>query len=309
LFGLSYFFNTGAFIGHYVGDWPDALGQLDFGFDFYMTAPTFVQYFYGLGNRYVNYGEKNKYHIVKGSQIRLSPSISKRFGFGSRIDLTPSYQYINMEDSDDEPRFVFTPASGLTADDFGKRHYAGLSAGYTFERLDNAGFPSRGGEFHARAGMRTSLSETDITHGLLSAGGALYIPFNANETVVLATHIEADKIIGDYEFFHALTLGGPDRLRGYKRDRFAGDTRFLHATDLRFRLFRSRGIVPFTLGVYGSFDYGRVWYESVLPDDESWHTAFGGGIYIVPLGLTAFRLGYMIGEDDKQINLGGALRF
>lgn len=50
-------------------------------------------------------------------------------------------------------------------------------------------------------GGRTSLVETDITHGVLSAEGALYIPFNVSGTVVLATHIQADQIIGDYEFF------------------------------------------------------------------------------------------------------------
>jgi hemolysin activation/secretion protein len=145
---------------------------------------------------------------------------------------------------------------------------------------------------------------------LLSGGGALYIPFDVTGSIVLATHVQADKILGEYEFFHALTLGGPDKLRGFKRDRFAGDARFYHSTDLRIKLFQNRGVVPFSLGVYGAVDYGRVWYEGDEGDaDKKWHTAFGGGIYIVPLGLTAFRLGYMVGENDKQLNLGGALRF
>jgi hemolysin activation/secretion protein len=130
------------------------------------------------------------------------------------------------------------------------------------------------------------------------------------QTVVLATHIGGDKLFGDYEFFHALTLGGPDRLRGYRRDRFAGEARFYHATDLRLMLFKSRGLVPFHLGVYGAFDYGRVWYQDESSSgDDLWHVAVGGGIYLVPLGLTAFRLGYMVGENDTQINIGGALRF
>ncbi len=306
---LSYFFNTGGFIGHYNGLWPHALGELDFGMDVYFTGPTFTQYYYGLGNTYVDFGEKNKYHIVKGSQIRLAPSIEKHFGFGSRVFLTPSYQYLNLEDSDEDPRFVYTPVSGLTADDFGIRHYAGLTLGYSFERLDTPGFPTRGGEIGVSVGGRTSLAETAISNGLLSSEAVLYIPFNITGAIVLATHLQADKIIGDYEFFHALTLGGPDKLRGFRRDRFGGDARFLHATDLRIKLFQSRGLIPFSLGVYGSFDYGRVWYSDVLPVDDSWHTAYGGGIYVVPLGLAAFRLGYMIGEEDRQINLGGALRF
>ncbi|HUR31248.1 MAG TPA: BamA/TamA family outer membrane protein [Saprospiraceae bacterium] len=305
---FSYFFNTGAFIGHYAAEWPHAFGEVDFTMDAFVTGPTFTQYFYGLGNEYVDYGQKNKYHIVKGSQIRLSPSIGKRFGFGSRIYISPTYHFLDLENSPD--RFVNTPASGLTADDFGKKHYAGINLGYSFERLDNPAFPTRGGELSISVGGRKSLNGKDITHGLLSGGGALYIPFDVTGNIVLATHVQADKILGDYEFFHALTLGGPDKLRGFKRDRFAGDTRFYHATDLRIKLFQNRGVVPFSLGVYGAVDYGRVWYEGDDADaDKKWHTAFGGGIYIVPLGLTAFRLGYMVGEDDKQLNLGGALRF
>lgn len=306
---LSYFFNTGAFIGSYKGIWPHAVGDLDFGFDGYLTGPTYTQYFYGLGNNYVNYGEKNKYHIVKGSQVKIAPSLARQFGFGSRIYLRPDYQFIDLEYNTEENRFVNSPASNLTETDFGKRHYVGVAAGYAFERLDNPGFPSRGGEVGLSVGGRTSLVETDISNALLSAEGSLYIPFNLTGSVVLATHVQADKILGDYEFFHALTLGGPDKLRGFRKDRFAGDARFLHATDLRFRIFQRRGAIPFSLGIYGSVDYGRVWYEGDDASADKWHTAFGGGLYVVPLGIAAFRLGYMVGEDDRQINLGGALRF
>ena len=138
---------------------------------------------------------------------------------------------------------------------------------------------------------------------------SLYLPFNATGSIVLATHLGADKILGEFEFFHALTLGGPFHLRGYRTDRFGGESRYYHATDLRIKLLNKRGVVPFELGVYGAFDYGRVWYDEDGEDDDAWHTAIGGGLFIVPLGFTSFRLGYMVGEEDKQLTIGGALRF
>ncbi len=311
---VSYFFNTRAFIGRYSGEWLHAFGDLDLGLNAFVTGPTFTQYYYGLGNTYVDYGEKQKYHIVKGSQIQFSPSLGFRFGFGSRVFLSPSYQYLDLEDSHDEPRFVYEPfLSHLMPDDFGKRHYVGLSLGYQFERLDNISFPSRGADLELSVGGRASLTEPSIKHGLLSAGGTLYIPFDVSGTLVLATHIQADKILGDYEedyeFFHALTFGGPDKLRGFRRDRFAGDARVYQTTDLRLKLFQARGMIPFSLGLYGSFDYGRVWFEDEDASIDKLHTAFGGGLFIVPFGLTAFRLGYMVGEDDKQFNICGTLRF
>lgn len=306
---LSYFFNTSAFIGKYQGVWPETFGDLDFGLDLFFTGPTFTQYYYGLGNTYVDFGESPNYHIVKGSRINLKPVIGKSIGFGSRIYAGPEYQYFNLQDQHDEPRFVYTEASNLSPDDFGEKHYIGITAGYNYERFDNSSFPSRGGSVGISISGKGAVKGDTRNHSLFSAAGSLYIPFSAQATVVLATHVQADKIVGEYAFFHALTLGGPDKLRGYKTDRFAGDGRIVHASDLRIRLFRSRGIIPMTFGVYGSFDYGRIWLEGNENTDDTWHSAWGGGVYIVPLGLTGFRLGYMAGGNDMQWNIGGSLKF
>ena len=307
---VSYFFNNDAFIGKYSGDWFHAIGDIDLGLDAFVTAPTFTQYFYGLGNEYIDYGGDKKYHIVKGSQIRLAPSLNYRFGFGSRLFISPSYQYLDLKNSDDTPRFVYDSAlSKLTPEDFGYRHYMGLSAGYKFERLDNNNFPTRGGSFELTLGGRNSLSNTSIHHGFLSAKGSLYIPFDVTGTFVYATHVQADKIFGDYEFFDALTFGGTDKFRGLRRDRLAGNAFYYQASDLRWTLLQVRGMVAFSFGIYGSFDYGRVWYEGDDASADKWHTAFGGGIFIVPLGVTAFRIGYITSENDHQINLGGTLKF
>jgi hemolysin activation/secretion protein len=275
----------------------------------FFSGPKYTQYFYGLGNTYVDYDQKKNYHIVSGSQIEMSPSVSKRFGIGNSISLTPTYQFINIEDDSEEPRFIYTPASGLGLQDFGNRHYLGATVSYQFSRLDNAGYPSRGLELGSWIGGRSSLTGESFSHGVLGAEASLYLPFDVAGTVVLATHVGADKVLGDYEFFHALTLGGPQHVRGFRTDRFAGDARFYQATDLRLKLLNKRGVVPFQLGLYVAFDYGRVWYEDDLADTDDWHTAVGGGLFIVPLGVTAFRVGYMVGEDDKQLTIGGALRF
>ncbi|MGB4848488.1 MAG: BamA/TamA family outer membrane protein [Saprospiraceae bacterium] len=305
----SYFFKNEAFFVKYSGEFIHVLGDIDLEVEASVTGPTFTQYYYGLGNEYIDYGYNQKYHIVKGSQIRITPSLNYRFGFGSRLYLKPSYQFLDLENSHDEPRFVFSPQSHLDPKDFGDRQYVGLSLGYQYKRLDNNSFPSRGGDFEASVGTQRSVTGVGIHHELISAGGTLYIPFDISNMFVLATHIQADKILGDYEFFHALTLGGADKLRGFRTDRFAGDARVYQNTDLRLKLFRPGGMLPFSLGVFGSFDYGRVWYKEDTEAVDKWHIGFGGGIFIVPLGLTAFRISYMSGEEDTQVIIGGSLKF
>ncbi len=306
---LSYFFKNEAFIVRYSGEFIHVIGDIDIGLESYITGPTFTQYYYGLGNQYIDDGHNQKYHIVKGSQVRIVPSLNYRFGFGSRLYLKPSYQFLDLENSDEEPRFVFSPDSHLEPKDFGNRQYAGLSLGYQYKRLDNNSFPSRGGDFEISVGTQRSITGMSIHHELLSAGGTLYIPFDISNVFVIATHIQADKILGDYEFFHALTLGGTDKLRGFRSDRFSGDARVYQNTDFRLKLFRAGGMFPFSLGVFGSFDYGRVWYKDDVVANDKWHVAYGGGIFIVPLGLTAFKISYMSGEEDSQVTIGGSLKF
>lgn len=308
-FALSYFFSTEAFIGKYTGEWRHVVGDLDLGLLAYLSGPTYTQFFYGLGNRYTDYGFKKNYHIVSGSQFLLAPSLVKRFGAGNRISVTPSYHHIDIEEAGSEPRFVYTPASGINPEDFGRQSFLGLAMAYRFERIDNPGYPTRGIDFRLETGIRASVGKRDIQHVLASFETSLYLPFNVLGSVVLATHIGADKIFGEYTFFQALTLGGPDKLRGFRMDRFAGEARFYHATDLRILLINKPGSVPFRMGLYGAIDYGRVWYERDKPGENRWHSAVGGGLFVVPLGLTSFRIGYMQGEQDKQINIGGSLRF
>ncbi|MCB0577011.1 MAG: hypothetical protein KDC61_20805, partial [Saprospiraceae bacterium] len=46
-------------------------------------------------------------------------------------------------------------------------------------------------------------------------------------------------------------------------------------------------ILPFTMGVFCGFDYGRVWLDD--DENETWHYDYGGGLWLAPLdGLTLY---------------------
>ncbi|HJW30788.1 MAG TPA: hypothetical protein VJ508_16250 [Saprospiraceae bacterium] len=307
--GLSYYFGHNGFIGRYKGDWHHLFGEMDFTLASYVTGPTFTQYFYGLGNTYRDFGQKKNYHIVSGSQINIMPALSRRFGIGNRIEVSPTFQYIDIDDSDNKPRFIYTPESGVSPEDLGRHEYVGLTATYSFTRIDNSGYPVRGLTLQTYLGGRTSIGASSNQNALLGISGSLYIPFDVTGTFVLATRIGLDKLFGNYPFYQALTLGGEGGLRGYRSDRFAGNARYFQSTDFRIKIFHKQGAVPIQIGIYASFDYGRVWYEGDQGGAANkLHTAVGGGVFIVPLGLTSFRLGYMAGEKDYQLILGGALK-
>ena len=74
-------------------------------------------------------------------------------------------------------------------------------------------------------------------------------------------------------------------------------------SDLRLSLGKLKtGILPTALGVYGGFDYGRVW----RPDETSnvWHTSYGGGFFLDVSGLTSIRAAIFNSEEGMRISFG-----
>ena len=315
---VSYFWANQALIGKYSGHWPDALGEdWDMRLDIEGLGPTFTQYYYGIGNEYVDFAklfpgdseaDTKDFHIVRGTQIDLNPGLIKDLKKGRLLIFNPSLEYIDLDNTpnDNESRFIYLDDSRVSAD-FESKLYIGLGTHFVSSRLNNTVLPTRGYDFSIGADFKQSLSDSDYSNLTVSSNVATYIPFSPAHTVVLAMNIGGDYTFGDYEFFHANYLANKSRLRGFKTNRFAGDGLVYHASDLRIKIFNGNEGLRIGLGIFGSFDYGRAFLEDENADH--WHTSYGGGIYLAPLNIMSFKIGYYVGEDDTQISIGGALTF
>ena len=96
------------------------------------------------------------------------------------------------------------------------------------------------------------------------------------------------------------SIGGDEGLRGYRTERFYGKSSFWNSTDLRLRFGSSYNeALPFTIGIFGGFDYGRVWEKDVK--SRTWHYDYGGGIWFAPVDLFTFLRGAFIPvEKDEE---------
>lgn len=317
---VGYFWANNAVVANYSGHWTSVFGpdwnfRLDAGF----TGPTFAQFFYGLGNKYNNYGEifpdeaeagSPSFHIVRGVHLNINPHVVKNLGNNRSFSINPTVEYLNFDDDLTDPskqRFIFTEEAGRSLNDFESKLYTGIGLHYTSNRVNSPTLPTRGYIFNAGAEYRQSLSDSEFSNITFRSDVAAYIPFSPLHQVVFATNIGAAYTIGDYEFFHANYLSNASRLRGFKTNRFAGDGIVYHASDLRIKILQGHGGLKTGLGVFGSFDYGRAFLDN--EDVNNWHTSYGGGIYLTPLNLLGFKIGYYVGEDDTQITVGGALTF
>ena len=318
MLSFSFFPQNTAFVGSYLGYFPKALGKWDFELGLSGLGPAFTQQYYGLGNNYIDYEEvfpdiddsgSSTFHIVKGTQIDINPVFIKPIGKSSNLRINPSFEFLNIRMSDDDDRFYLLPEANLPPEAFIAKYYGGLRLEWQTARIDNPAVPNRGFSFNAYTDYKLNLEDSKYSNLTFGSQLTTYIPFNQSNSIVLAMNMGAAHTVGDTEFFHFNYLGGASRLRGFRTNRFAGETMVYHANDLRIKLFKGKGAFPFSLGVFGSFDYGRVWYDEEVDEVDGLHTSFGGGLFFTPLGILGFRIGYFQGDEDTTINIGGALAF
>ncbi|MBT8280595.1 MAG: phosphoesterase, partial [Muriicola sp.] len=154
------------------------------------------------------------------------------------------------------------------------------------------------------AGYKKSLVNSEQRFGYFIPTFSINHKLVPSGWLVLASKWKAHFNMGDgYEFYQGAAIGGVDGLRGFRNQRFNGKTSYYQNTDLRLRLSNVKtGILPSTIGLYGGFDYGRVWLPG-NPSDE-WHTSYGGGIFLNASNFITARTALFQSSDGPRLTFG-----
>ncbi len=295
-FGVSYAFGTQAFKVHYRGDFLCVLKELDFFLDAQYRGPTYSFNFSGLGNNTTRPVDDPIYYRVRQERIFLYPAIKKRFsGQSGYFTIGPTFDISKIDDTPD--RFIsdYDPSGSI----FSRKSFIGGLLGFHFDNTDNTFAPHSGIRFQATANWATPISESGH-YGIFKSHFDFFKQLDRNENVILASQVGWGLNIGSgYEFFQMPNLGG-DQLRGYRINRFYGTQQFWQSTDIRVRLLDNENkIAPFSMGIVGSFDYGKVWLDG--EQSKNWHTSYGGGLWIRPVDILVFSFAtYFPKEDDEE---------
>jgi hemolysin activation/secretion protein len=123
----------------------------------------------------------------------------------------------------------------------------------------------------------------------------------AEGKVVLATLLKAHVNLGDnFQFYQGANLGANNGLRSYRNERFIGKSAFVQSTDIRWNFTNLKtGLMPFSIGIYGGLDYGRVWIED--DNSEKWNNSVGGGFFVNFAGLAAGNFSIFNGDDGLRL--------
>lgn len=274
---FSYYFATKGVDLMYTGEFANVFNHWNLFFKAAFTSPNYTINYYGMGNETENLEDElgDDYHRVRVSASALYPSLKWKGRMGSQFDLGGTFEGIEIENTED--RFINT-VPDLPME---RQYYLGVKASYLYENYDNEAFPTLGLSAQLDVGWKTNKDHREENNAYITPSLGLNYKLIPSGRLVLATKLKGNFIIGDtYAFYNAANIGGNDGLRGYRNQRFTGDTSYYQNSDIRYHWKSIKtGLIPIELGVFGGFDYGRVWLEGENSND--WKTSYGGGLSIV----------------------------
>ncbi|HEU0298202.1 MAG TPA: BamA/TamA family outer membrane protein, partial [Longimicrobium sp.] len=237
--------------------------------------------FHGLGND--SPGDVGEEYEVTNDEVRAEALWYGRMGERVLWRVGPVARWM-------EPRiYPFAGTPGLRGTD--GYVAGGARAELTVEGRDTLPVTRRGWWIGARA---EGLGSDRGSFGSASGEARTYLSLGPGP--VLALRAGGGMVRGDFPFQEAAFIGGPESLRGYPAQRFAGDAAAFGSAELRQPLGTVKLLIRGRLGVFALADAGRVWLDGDSPG--GWHTDVGGGAWFESMGLVG-TLTYARGDVSR----------
>jgi hypothetical protein len=140
------------------------------------------------------------------------------------------------------------------------------------------------GAKHSDTGLKLELESRvypkawDVEESFGLAWGEVVGYWQVAGPLTLAARTGGQKNWGKYPWHESAFIGGSDSVRGYDRNRFAGDESAYGNAQVLLSLFNVNLILPLRVGLIGLADVGRVWVAGEASD--KWHTSAGGGVFV-----------------------------
>ena len=307
-----YSFSSFAYQLKYTGEF----NQVIFKNDLIINANFFnpvLNNFYGIGNNTVN--DKTKpliFNHVRYKYVQGEVLMRKRY-FNNlvQIYLGPTYYHYWNKYRDNENKILGHPSlAGLdSVSIFNGKSYLGGKFAVVINNLNNELLPTRGviwnTEFTSLAGTnKNSHPISTVTSDL-----AVYASLRDPAKLVAVLRFGGGHIFNsNYEYFQALNLGANNFLRGYRKNRFSGQSLMYQTTELRVKLFESKSyIVPGAVGLIGFNEVGRVWVKNEV--SHKWHHDFGGGFYYSPYNFALVSATIAHSPEENLFNFSIGTKF
>ena len=316
ILNASYYFATNGFDLNYSSEFTNIFKTWNLGVKATFTSPNFAINYFGVGNNSLNPNankiEKKEYNRVRIKEVSAGTFIYWKGDLDAKIKIGVNIQNYKIENTGG--RFINQELSPINPVFEGQK-FINTEASYQFENTDNPVFTTMGMKTELKGGYTSNL-KNDNNFAYLIPSISFDHKLFSSDKLILATKIKGHFNFGDsYEFYQAATIGGnKNGLRGYRNQRFTGKNSFYQSTDLRLLLSKIKtALVPLNIGVYGGFDYGKVWGEQNLTvnpfSSKRWNNSYGGGVFFNAANMLGANIAAFNSDDGLRIAISLGFKF
>ncbi len=258
----------------------------------------------GLGAlNYFGFGNETKY--LPASYDKDFYKIKQRM-----FVLAPGYEYPLFKDvtlrATGALRYIQTPIEGLPDSAYlkltkpfgiGDKLITTFTASGTYDTRNNTTFPETGLFVNAQSVWTPEIIDTKYSYTKAIGDARAYLTAHVLGGVTLALRVHGEKLWGKYPFFDASYLGGGDDLRGYYRERYAGDASMFGAAELRVNLGVFNILVPGNYGFKVGAETGKVFIEK--EESKTFHTSIVWGFWIAPISKDNI-VGFTVASSEER---------
>ena len=314
-FFVNHSVSTNAFRFHYENEFMSVIGKtIDLTTDIDVRSPNNVTNFLGYGiNSVYDKTQTGKFRYYRARYDLADASLLLRQRFSNKVMLSfgPTFQYYEM-DADDKynaDRYISkTAINGLDpATLYTKQKYFGALINLLIDTRDHKVLPQKGVYWETRVRHLSGLGSTPYKTTQLNTDISFYFDL-IHDRLTFADRIGAGYTTNKFEFYQAQYLGSEDNLRGYRKFRFAGKSKFYNQAEMRLRIANFKTyLFPASFGILGFVDAGRVWVEN--DQDSRMRVGYGGGLWFSPLRRIMLTVSYGASDEDGLLLIGLGYRF
>ena len=307
-----YSFSSEAYQFKYTGEFNQLMHNNDLVVNAELSDPV-LNNFYGIGNETrKSPNEPVEFYHVRYKYVQTEVLLRKRY-FNNLLQfyLGPTYFHYWNKYTNNRGKILGQPSLvGLDSTSiYSGKSYLGGKFAIVLNNLNNELLPTRGVIWNTELSSMYGTNKNSHQITKITSDLAVYASLRDPARLVAVLRFGGGHIFGDqYEYFQAFTLGANNYLRGFRKNRFSGQSVLYQTTELRIKLFESKSyIVPGAVGLIGFNEVGRVWAKN--ENSKKWHDDFGGGLYYSPYNFAIVSATLAHSPEENLFNFSIGTKF
>lgn len=255
--------------------------------------------FYGYGNETAK-DETDEFYKIRQRMISFFPAL--HYSFSPSFEIYGGFQF-KYNTAKDDPETLLGEIRPYGYANFVQ---VGLRLGFKWDTRNPLRASDPGFRIDVEGFVYPKVATVEETISGIEGEASAYI--SLAEPLILALSVGGKKISGKVPYTEAAYIGGASTVRGYDKNRFAGDASLYGRMELRLILGKAIFIIPGEYGIFGLTDIGRVFLKG--ESSNTWHPAYGGGIFFSVLDLaTVFSLAIATSEERTAVYIRAGYSF